>query len=62
MLSYQLHMQSGLSWSDNIAVKLDRVSRLQDIASGRPGSKQRSDIQLHMQSGFNSVWHCFRKI
>ena len=62
MLSYQLHMQSGLMWYDNIAVKLNWVSRLQDIASGHPGRTQCSDIQLHMQFGFNLVWQCFKNI
>ena len=55
MLSYQLHMQSGLIWYDNIAVKLDQVSRLQDIASGHQVSTQGSDIPFH------SVWQCFEK-
>ena len=55
-------MQSGLIWYDNVAVKLDRVSRLQDIASGRPGSKQRSDIQLHMQFWFQLGVAMLRKI
>jgi hypothetical protein len=50
MLSYRLHMQSGLIRYENAAEKLDWVSGFLDIASRRPGSTQYSaSIQLHVQ-------------